>query len=320
MSLTYDDISSKTNAKIVPVLVDSIFKVSPLFTRIRTRNQVKFDGGVEIRQPIMYAKLKGGAFGRGATFDTSYVQTDTALRVLPKQYYTNVTIFGTDQILNRGPEAAMSHVESKMINAAGTMSENLATDIFLDGQGTSSPTINVDGLLGAIDDGNQFASYGGVTRTDIATGANVGINAYYKSVATLSLSELLTAYGSCWFGNERPDLLCTTQAVWNILWNKIQPQQRFVEESSDVAQIGFMSMKFQGATLTVDQYCPSGKLWLLNTNYIEFYTSTLPLFQFGFTGFKEAQQSIDVVGQYLWGGNLLIRAPRLMGQLTAIAG
>ena len=32
----------------------------------------------------MYAELRGGAFTRGGTFDISYVQTDTALQVLPK--------------------------------------------------------------------------------------------------------------------------------------------------------------------------------------------------------------------------------------------
>lgn len=46
----------------------------------------------------MYAELRGGAFTRGGTFDISYVQTDTALNVLPKYYYVNATLFGTDNV------------------------------------------------------------------------------------------------------------------------------------------------------------------------------------------------------------------------------
>lgn len=84
MALTYDDITSKTQRFIVPKLVDNIYKASPVFTRLRTQNAERFEGGIAISQPIMYAELRGGAFTRGGTFDISYVQTDTALQVLPK--------------------------------------------------------------------------------------------------------------------------------------------------------------------------------------------------------------------------------------------
>jgi hypothetical protein len=112
------------------------------------------------------------------------------------------------------------------------------------------------------------------------------------------------------------DLIATTQPLWDTIWSKIQPQQRFLEESSDVAKIGFQSLRFNGSSIVVDQYAPAGKIWGFNTNYIQFWLSTLPLFQFGFTGWKEAQNSIDVSGQYVFGGNLLVTAPRLMFQLA----
>lgn len=175
----------------------------------------------------------------------------------------------------------MSYVESKMVNAAGKMAKLLGTDAFLDGQGTSSPTIALDGFTSAVDDGGTYATYAGITRSDIATGDNVGINSYVATVPTLSLSAVQTAYGSCWFGNERVDLMPTTQAVWDILWSKIQPQQRFNEESSDVAKIGFQSLRYNGASVVVDQYAPTGVLWFLNTKYIQFWISTMRKYQFG---------------------------------------
>lgn len=298
----------------------------------------------------------------------------------------------------------MSYVESKMVNAAGKMAKLLGTDAFLDGQGTSSPTIALDGFTSAVDDGGTYATYAGITRSDIATGDNVGINSYVATVPTLSLSAVQTAYGSCWFGNERVDLMPTTQAVWDILWSKIQPQQRFNEESSDVAKIGLVtapcrkagksgymlesresftysttsdnredsvisredrffaepsttarqtaqaedtvcsaskvaersgndcahsqecvtnkvqSLRYNGASVVVDQYAPTGVLWFLNTKYIQFWISTMRKYQFGFTGWKEAQNTDDVAGQYMFGGNMLVVAPRLMGQVNGITG
>jgi hypothetical protein len=321
MALTYDDLTSKTNKFIVPRMVDEVYKSSPLFTRLRSKNMERFEGGTSIRHPIMYAKLKGGPFTRGGSFDTSYVQTDTALEVNVKYYYVNVTLFGIDNVLNRGPEAAMSLVETKMVNASGRMADLLGTDIFLDGQGTNSQPIALDGLQASVDDGSNYVSYGGITRTDLSSVASSGINAYVvNSVGTMTLASVQTAYGSAWFGREHVDLIVTTQPVWDIFWNKIQPQQRFREESSDVAKIGFQAMRYNGASVTVDQLCPTGFMFGLNTKFIQFWITTMPKYQFGFTGWKEAQNTDDVSGQYLFGGNLLNVGPRYMFKLGGITG
>lgn len=299
-----------------------MYKSSPVFTRLRTRNAERFEGGTSIRHPIAYAELNGGAFQRGGTFNISYVQTDTALEVVPKYYYVNVTLFGTDNVLARGPEAAMNYVESKMVNASGKMAKNLGTDLFLDGTGVVSGAINLDGLIQALDNGNTYASYGGITRTDlgVANGTNnQGINGYVDAATTVfTMAAMQTAYGASWFGNEHTDLIVTTQTIWNIIWNKILPQQRFMEESTDVAKIGFQSMRWNGASICVDQYAPENYIFGLNTKYIQFWISTLPKYQFGFTGFKEAQNTDDVAGQYLFAGNMLVPAPRLFFMFTGV--
>lgn len=321
MALTWDDITGKTNKHIVPRLVDNIYKSSPVFTRLRTRNAERFEGGTTIRHPIAFAELNGGPFQRGGTFNIAYVQTDTALEVNIKYYYVNVTLFGTDNVLARGPDAAMNYVESKMVNASGKMAKLLATAMYLDGTGAVSSTLDLDGFDQAIDNGSTYASYGGITRADlgVANGTNnAGINGYAATLNPFTMQGLDTAYGSSWFGNEHVDLIATTQAIWNIIQNKILPQQRFLEESSDVAKIGFQSLRWKGASIVVDQYCPAGYIFGLNTKYVQFWISTLPKYQFGFTGFKEAQNTDDVAGQYLFAGNFLVPAPRLMFKLSGV--
>jgi hypothetical protein len=302
--------------------VDNVYKSSPVFTRLRTRNAERFEGGTSLRHPIAYAELNGAAFQRGGTFNITYVQTDTALEVVPKYYYVNVTLFGTDNVLSRGPDAAMNYVESKMVNASGKMAKLLGTDVFLDGTGVVSSAISLDGMLQAFDNGTLYTSYGGITRTDLGVLAganNVGINGYVTALAPFTMAGMQTAYGACWFGNEHIDLIVTTQSIWDIVWNKIQPQQRFLEESSDVAKIGFQSLRWNGASITVDQYCPSGYIFGINSKYAQFWISTLPKYQFGFTGFKEAQNTDDVAGQYLFAGNLLFPAPRLNFILSGVS-
>lgn len=321
MALTWTDISAITNRKIVPRMVDNFFKSGPLFVLLKNKLNMPFDGGLTIKQPIMYQQLNGGPTARGGTFDTSYVQTDTALEFNVKEYYVNVTLYGADNLLNIGPEAAMSNVESKMANAAETMAKNMGTDAYLDGQGTYSSTLALDGLYAACDDGSNFPSYGGITRSSIASGANNGINGYYASFTgkSLGLSDVQTAVGSATFGRFHPTVILNPQPVWDLLWSKIQPQQRFLEESSDLAKIGFKAQRFNGISVVVDQYAPSGNMFGINTEFLNLYVSTNRKYQFSCTGWKEAQNTDDVAAQYLYGGNLIYSAPRTSFHLVNIS-
>lgn len=322
MALTYDDVNSKTQDFIIPKQADVVYKSSPVWVRFRTNNVHRYEGGNKIRHNIGYAELNGGAFARGGTFDTSYVQTDTALEVAPKFYYVNATLYGTDDVLNRGPEAAMSLVSSKMANASGKMAKLLATDMYLDGQGTNSSTLQLDGFQAAFDHGSNFGSYAGIDRSDIVADGttNQGINGYVAALSTFTLRGVQLAFGACWFGAEHVDLIVSDQNSWDWFWNKLQPQQRFLEESSDVAKAGFAAFRFNGAQVVVDQYAPSAQMFGMNTKNenLLLYLSTLRRYQFGFTGWKEAQNTDDRAGQFLFGGNLIVPNPRYNFRLTGI--
>jgi len=337
MSLSLVDVTAYTNKYIVPKSTDVIYKNSPVFTRLHTRNAERFDGGTTIQRPIIFAELIGGTFTKGSTFDISAVNTDTAFWVNPKGYWVNISLYGYEDILNRGPEAAFSQVETKMLNASMKMSKLLSIDMYNDGGNTraagsnSSTTQALDGFEAWYDDGTNVSAVGGITRTDLAAnGVIAGANAYYQgSVNTWQLSTVQNAYGQAWFGSDHVDMICCTQSGFNNFWNSIQPLQRFMDTESDVGKIGFQSFRFNGAEVVIDKYMP-GKdygtagattnfMYGLNTSYIEFYFSTNPRFQFGFTGFKEAQNSLDVAGQFLWAGDLIVPNPRTGFKLNGTA-
>jgi hypothetical protein len=320
--LTWDDITGKVQRHIIPRLIDVVYLSSPVFTRLRTKCAERFEGGTKISQPIAYAELNGGPYARGGQFLTNYVQTDTNLEVVPKYYYVSIAAYGPDNVLARGPEQAMNYIESKFVNASGKMAKLLAVDMYRDGQGTVSDTISVDGFLAALDNGSTYGSYANIDRSDlgVADGTNnQGINAYVNTLATFTMAGMQTAFGSSYFGNEHVDMIATTQTVWNIIYNKILPQQRFQETDNDVGKVGFQSLRWNGVSIVVDQYCPAGYIWGINSNYVQFWVSTLPRYQFGWTGFKEAQGTDDMVGQYLWSGNFLVTNPRMFFQLNGVA-
>jgi hypothetical protein len=349
MALTYNDINAITTQHIVPKTTDVIFKNDPLFVRLMSKNKINFEGGLYIQRPIMFAELASGFFARGDQFDTGYRQTDTAFSVNMKFGYVNVTLLGTDDVLNRGPEAAFSIVESKMANASLTMAKLLGQQIYQDGQGTLSGTKSLDGLVAWIDDGNTNATYtgatdytksftavGGVTRADIvacpSSGSETsysqvnGINAYtQRNLTSFTLDAVNKAYGFAWFGADQPDLLVATQGAYNKIWNATVSNQRYMRADSDLAKVGIQSFQFNAADVTISKYLNDvvgssiGAILGLNTNYMELYVSANKKFQFGFTGFKEAQNTIDVSGQFMFAGNLVVPSPRTSFKLLGSA-
>lgn len=356
MALSLSDLTAYTEQYIVERTTDVIFKESPLLARLLARRRMRFAGGTYIQRPLMYAQLNGDWFGKGDTLNISYVTTDTAVTVNIKTVYVNISLYFIDNILNRGPQAAFSIVESKFANASMTMAKLIATALYQDGQsstpapftGVLSGTKSLDGLLAWVDDGNtsggyssatdltkSFLSVGGQTRSDFFTtapsfssavtpvSAIQGLNSYVnRSFTPFTLNDVNTAYGNAWFGRDFPDLICCTQTGYNRMWNAIQPLQRYNMDASgtDVGKIGFNAFQFNASTVVVDKYMPedstNGMMLLLNTNYLELFSSDAKSAQFGFTGFKEAQQSLDVAGQFVWAGNLINSNPRTCAKLV----
>ena len=318
--LSLQEVNAITNKHIVPLATDVVYLQSPTFVRLHTKRAERFDGGTLIQRPLMYAELNGGAVGRGGTFNIDVVPTDTAITITPKVYYVGITLVGYDDLINRGPDAVFSQAESKFRNASAKMAKLLATDMYLNGQVVSGVdrTLNLNGFAEWYDDGNTYTTVGGLNRADLQTIGTVGgMNAYVDTTfAAFTLPKVNLAYARSWFGADHVDLISVTVPGWTNFWNATQPLQRYMDTKSDVGEIGFQSFRFNGAEVVVDQYMPAQTAYGMNTNYIEWYMSTNPRFQFGFTGFKENQQTLDVAGQFLYGGNIMVPNPRTGFKLT----
>lgn len=309
----YNDLTSVTYQYILPTIQDVYFKVSTIFPILFRPGNFKTFSGTTIQVPIQFAPLKGGPTVDGGTFDISYAETDTAMVFTPKEYYTNVTLSRQRIALNQGEAAAMSYVQIKMTNLYQSMMLYLAQDTFSDGQGTVSSVNALDGLLAANDDGTHYAQYGGLARAGIGTGPNAGINGYYQSLGTpITVPALQFAIGSGSFGNVQPNVIFTTQPIWDTLWLRMLPAQRIMDEDPGTVSFGFTSLKFYGnKRVMVDQYCPSGYVFGNRDEFLEAYVVEDPLFQFGFTGFKELPDSVDGSGQTMFLGDIINSQPRV---------
>lgn len=336
------EVNVVTNKKIVPGVVDGVFKNDPLLAYLKSNGLNKISGGQiggsMFQENFLYKPMIGGSYSPGATFDITKRRTLEGMNFDLRHHYVNVTEYQEHlDIYNRGPEAVFSLIEADLTNAALTMSAMLAIEVYNAGSG-SGRTEKINGLAEALNDGTNnswnaasYSTYGGVTRADVNSALNSKLTAVSGSITYAQLEQ---AYNDVTLGAIEPNLLVTTNRGMSYIKQKFHPQYRVTSQDP---KIGFTGIQFNKAMILQSQYAPGAQgvndadlgnyldsdgetLWMLQTDYIKMYVTSSDTFGFGFSGFKWAQDSTTVAGQYFASVNIVVTAPRLMHQLHAITG
>jgi hypothetical protein len=346
--VSLDPINTATTKNIMPGLADNFFKNDPLLEFLKNRHHT-YPGGPQIQENLIYRPMIGQAYAKGVGgFNISKRQTFTGLLFGPKYYEVSVPEYLEEvEIEVNGPTAVLSMVKTDYGNAALTMSALLAIDLYQGGQnlGGVDRTLHINGLpealgsdLAASWDGNTYSSYGGQTRVDLGAAIRPAAGLIAANVGgAITFRVLEHSYQACVLGREHPVIGVTTNRCMGYISESFQPHQ--VVDSIEPT-IGYVGLKFKQATIVESQYCPgadgindadignynaSGEtFWWLNPGpegedaYIKLRISVSPLFQFGTTGFKPAQDNTIVVSQVLFAGNVTFRSIRLQRGLFGI--
>ena len=310
MSLSLTELDAYVHADIIPKATDTVYKNSAVLTRLEAKNKERFSGGRLIQRPLTIGELNGDFVGRAEAFNLDAVTTETATVNYMKQAYVNISLSGFDSLLDNGGNAVFNQVEMKFANAGMKMAKIIATNMYQNEVGARAKYPS--GFDQWYDDGNTFPTVGGITRTDLAAAGTIGgLNCSVQSLTSFQLSNLNSGYSDAWFGTEQIDLIPATLNAYNLIWEALQPKQQYFDmKSTDVGEAGFQGFRFNGAEVVVDKYMPAGKIYGFNTDYIELYFGENPLFQFGWTGWKVAPNTIDVVGQFIVGMEIVCPNPR----------
>ena len=119
-------------------------------------------------------------------------------------------------------------------------------------------------------------------------------------------------YGACTIDNDQPDLIVTTQAIYDAYETALQANKRFAG-ADDIANYGFNSLRFKNASVVVDSHCPDGQMYFLNTNYLDFKVHKGR--NFAFEDFKRLEGSDNIQSRLFWMGQLVCTNPRMQGVL-----
>lgn len=334
-----NEVNVFTLTHIVPGVVDGAFKNDPALAYMKANGLQRIQGGAYggtmIQENILYKPMLGRAYAPGDTFDITKRRTMDGLTFDLKHHEVNVTEFlELIEIYNRGPEAVFSLVEADLTNAALTMSAILAIEFY--GGGQSANSLKMNGLAEALGststaswDATTYSSYGNLVRSVVSPALDTNVVSVSGAITYKVLEE---NYNKTVIGGIEPNLGVTTNLAMSYIKQKFHPQYRVTVQDP---KIGFTGIQFNKATIMQSQYCPgtlgvndadlgnynasAGEVFFwLCTDYIRMWVSASSLFGFGFSGFKWANDSTVVAGQYFASTNITVQAPRVMSQLYAI--
>lgn len=305
-----DTLNALTREEVIKIVSDNIFNDTPVLKWFK-KNQVTGKAGTKLQAPLLYARnSNSGSYSGSDVFLTNDAETHTKAELGWKDYYVSLVCTGDDKDMNKGANAVKNLVSEKMSAGQLSMSYNLTAGLFSDGTTNGSKAIT--GLAAVCDDASNVDTYAGISR-----GTYTWWKAKYTALSDyISLAAMQAMFGDLTDGSIRPDLIVTTQDVYDDLWELLTPAQR--SKSEDMSgKTGFTSIEFNGCPVVVDAQCPSGEMYFLNSKFVKLY----PLVGYEdvkWTGWKEPTNQDVAIGQLIWKGNILCTNCRYVGRIDTI--
>lgn len=319
-------VTSIARQYIMNEVVDNIYNGNPVFFRVNAANKRIIQGGTQIEVPLMYARFStGGPFTGYDVLDVSPSDTVKNAAFDWKQYYVNVTVDSLTLIKTDSPLAIANFIQMYFAQAEMEMAENLATGLWSNGV---SNTKHIDGLGGAVDDGDVLASYGGITRS-----SNTWWKAYDdSSTATLTTTALQTAFGTVSKGGRHPTLIASRVEQYNrfiALFNnsstaapQVFPHMAGGHDEM-LLSAGFTNVLFNNVPWVIDPHVFDGPstsnsaIVFLNEDFLNLCVS--PRADFFMLDFQEAINQSAMVSRIEWAGNLVLSNCATQGKLSNIS-
>lgn len=287
---------------------DQVMLATPFFYLMDKKGRKKYQtGGSKIEIPLRYKKnetihyiSKGEAVGLQSTEALTLAQYNW-------KYLTGHIIrYFVDWHQNRGKAKIIDRVKADIDNLQESTMQSLDTDLFGDGTGDNSKAIN--GLANLIPDTVTSGTVGGIDRAMYAWWRPSVTSMTGKNVSVHLLPYMRTKFNDCAiYGqgpNRFPDMLVTTQTVYESYEAEIAEVARVYTGDKGLADLGFGDLTFKGRPITWDPSCSAYDLFYLNSNHLWWVVD--PEVEFDLGDFLPIyDQPRDVVAHMLTACNLV---------------
>jgi len=277
----FQDVQNFTLNELAPKVVDTVLG-SNVLLQIVLQKQTRFRGKTK-DFPIRYKNVNNwGSFSWFDTFNTNYVEDTVNMSFEPKFYEQPVVLPWVDLSISKLSNNVIDLMVEKMESASQTMADAIWDILYWDGTGNWGKDFL--GLAAAVDDGSSVAVYWGLNRATTYTTlqANVDSNSYTSWWTAFSLAALDAMIQDCRSGNDKPDLILTTETNYAII-EKLFPVVTVNSQVQNApwglikgkiaalaANSGYEAIYYKWIPIIADEKCTANYVYVLNTNYWEF--------------------------------------------------
>lgn len=316
MALNYDALTSLTQKKYIPKVVDNVFKSNPLLVFLKER-QKPFPGGYKIVEPLIYDDMEGVksySLYDTISYDTNIPITSAEFDI--KNVVAPIIISKDEELRNAGETQVLNMLKSKIEIVEKTLKSSLTAMLYSDGTGNNNKDIT--GLGSAI---ALTGVYGGIDRSTYAWWrAHVTSNnpSTPGTAATLSLNNMMRMFLSLSDGNDQPDVILCGMATWHEYYKQVESKVTVnTTMGKKLAGYGFQTLEFMGKPIIADPNCAEGVMYFINTKYLNWRVHKDA--NFAVTPFHTDDTRLAKKQEILLSGNLTINNCRRFGKLTDIS-
>jgi len=275
MALTFTEMEAITsdyfmadNRKAVDIYFNDSFFMD-LFMNNKKGLWERPNGGKKIRIPLSYDGQEGGFYSKQTTLSSDDKESINAAFFQWKHVYGNATVHRLDELENAGAYAEVQLVQSKIEGAQKTARKKIAQQLY---SASGDGALELTGLA-SMCFGAAATAYGGIAENDLVAtdGTKPWKACNTTTAATIALSVIRSLRSGAKISDGpggKPDVGLTTEALFNIVSGILQVQQRFTKDTS--VKAGFTHLVFEEMLIAADDYCPTGLLYVLNSNYVGF--------------------------------------------------
>jgi len=311
---TIDNLIASTWYDIKDDLVDTIFKVTPLFDMLVEKGKIrsKVPDGEHYEIPFEYAKNDQNVqyFDRGDEFGTAEKEFMTHLVYYCRNLGAGIVRYWDDDIKNRGKAKLQDYAERKVENTKKTLIDKFNTDLII--QNGDPRSINAIESLIAEDP--TTGTLGGLNRSGSTHLQNQTRDCSGLTTTTSLVDEMERMFNICGEykggGRSNVDLILTSRKLYQD-YKRIARSMGILEfNSTPRADLGVGNVTFNGVEMFYDPAMPDDKMYFLNTDTMEFYYD--PMAWFEMTPWKNVKGSkLDRTAQIVCRGNLVLEhAPK----------
>ncbi len=304
----FDALLSTTLANYRDQLTDNVFTARPLTYFLQDKGRIRMlNGGTKIVEPLIYGQNSTVASYSG--YDSLSLAPQSGITAAEydwKQYAASISISGIEEAKNNGEQEIINLLEAKIMQAEESLREGFNQMFFADGTGNSGKDWN--GL------GNIVEASGTVGGINRATAGNEYWRSYEENTGgALTLAQMATAYNTVSVGNDHPDMILTTQTLFEKYEALLVPNLRYTDTKT--ADAGFQNLLYKAAPVVYDVHCTAGVVYFLNSKYLTLVGHSGKWFaQTAFVSPEDVDARYALIMCY---GNLTCRNAKKQGKLTA---